>query len=88
MPATNSAVAVGTTAVAVATSDTQPKFVYLQDGDYDGNSLTFIGGPGVTVSNGIKLSKINVSVFQLLEYDTLHAVSTTAGGSVRVVEVF
>jgi hypothetical protein len=87
MPTSNSAVAVGTTAVEVATSDTDPKFVYLQDGDFAGDSETFVGGSSVTTANGIKLSKANVMVFQLFEYDTLHAISTTAGGSVRVVEV-
>ena len=87
MPTTNSAVAVGTTAVEVATSDTQPKYVYLQDGDFDGAKETFVGGSSVTTSNGIKLSKTNVMVFQLFEYDELFAISSGAGGSVRVVEI-
>ena len=62
------------------------KFVYIQDGDFDGDTLTYVGGSAVTTSNGVLLSKTNVTVFQLHQTDELWAVSS-GSGSVRVVEV-
>jgi len=87
MPVTNSSVSVGTAITEVVTSDVNKSYVYLQDGDFDGDTETYVGGSSVTTSNGIKLSKTNHLVFELYEFDTLHAISTGAGGSVRILEV-
>lgn len=100
MAVTNKTAAVGTTAVkivdgktvfSIANRNYDPsivaKYVYLQDGDFDGDSLTFVGGPTVATTSGILLSKTNTTVFQLHETDDLFAISDSAGGSVRVVEV-
>jgi hypothetical protein len=87
MPVTNSSVSVGTTATELVTSGVNKSYVYLQDGDFDGSTETYVGGSSVTTSNGIKLSKTNTTVFELYEYDSLFAISTGAGGSVRVLEV-
>ncbi len=62
------------------------KFVYVQDGDFDGDTLTYVGGSAVATTNGVLLSKTNVTVFQLHQTDELWAVSSGTG-SVRVVEV-
>jgi len=87
MPVTNSSVSVGTAITEVASNE-QPKiYVYLQDGDFDGDTETFVGGSAVTTSDGIKLSKTNTTVFELYEFDELYAVSTGATGSVRVLTV-
>lgn len=100
MPVTSATVSVGTTAVEIvggkavfsqANRNYDPsilaKFVYLQDGDFDGDSIVYVGGSTVTAANGIKLSKTNTTVFQLHETDDLYAISDSAGGSVRVVQV-
>jgi len=87
MPVTNSSVSVGTTATELVSSEQPPMYVYLQDGDFDGDTETFVGGSGVTTSTGIKLSKTNQTVFELYEFDELYAVSTGATGSVRVLTV-
>ena len=87
MPTTSSAVAVGTTAVEIFASGQSTELVYLQDGDYDGQSLVYVGGSDVTVDTGIKLSKINVTVFSLYEYDKLFAISDSAAGEVRVIGI-
>lgn len=100
MATTNKAVSVGTTAVKIADGKTVfskanrnydpsilAKFVYLQDGDFDGDTAVFVGGSTVTAATGIKLSKTNTTVFQLHEEDDLHAICSAAGGSVRVVQV-
>jgi len=87
MPTSSSAVSVGTTAVQIYQSSQNPELVYLQDGDYDGDSLVYVGGSDVTVDTGIKLSKINVTVFSLYEFDELHAVSDSATGEVRLIGI-
>jgi thioredoxin reductase len=87
MPTSSSAVPVGTTATQLHKSEANRELVYLQDGDYDGQSLVYVGGSDVTVDTGIKLSKINVTVFSLYEFDELHAISDSASGEVRVIVV-
>ena len=87
MSVSNESVSVGTSATLLVQSDHNKEYVYLQDGDFDGDSVTYVGGSGVTVANGIKLSKTNQLVFELYEYDSLYAVSDSASGEVRVVVV-
>jgi len=87
MPVSSSSVSVGTSATELVSSQQPPIYVYLQDGDFDGDTQTFVGGSDVTTSTGIKLSKTNQTVFELYEFDSLFAISTGAGGSVRVLEV-
>ena len=87
MPVENSSVSVGTAVTSVSGPHINSKFVYLQDGDYDGDTEVYVGGSAVTTSAGIKLSKTNTTVFQTNADDTLYAICTADGGSVRVVEV-
>jgi hypothetical protein len=87
MPVTNSAVSVGTARTEVAGPSIASKFVYLQDGDYDGDTAVYVGGTAVTTSNGVKLSKTNTTVFQLNADDALYAIGSGATSSVRVTEV-
>jgi hypothetical protein len=100
MPVTSSAVAVSTSAVKIADGmvvfgeysryydpNIVAKLVYAQDGDFDGDTIIYVGGSSVTTSTGIKLSKTNNAVFQLHSGDDLYAICSTSGGSVRVVEV-
>jgi len=87
MPVSSDVVSVGTSATEVVTSIVNKEYVYLMDGDFDGDSVTYVGGPSVTTSNGIKLSKTNTTVFELYEFDVLHAISSSASGSVRVLSV-
>jgi len=87
MPTSSSAVSVGTSAVEIFESGQSTELVYLQDGDYDGQSLVYVGGSDVTVDTGIKLSKINVTVLSLYEFDKLFAISDSATGEVRVLGI-
>jgi hypothetical protein len=100
MPVSSATVSVGTAAVKIVDGKTVfsqanrnydpsilAKFVYLQDGDFDGDTTTFVGGSTVATTSGILLSKTNTTVFQLHQGDDLYAISSGAGGSVRVVEV-
>ena len=87
MPVSSAVVVVGTNATALTEPSINPKVVYVQDGDYDNNSFVYVGGPGVTVANGIRISKFNVSVFQVSADDILYGISDSATGAVRLAEV-
>ena len=87
MPVSNDSVSVGTSVTSISSPSINPRLVYVQDGDFDGDTATYINGDSVTTSNGIKLSKTNTTVFQMNADDVLYAISDGATGSVRVTEV-
>lgn len=87
MPVNNSSVSVGTTRTEVSGPSIRSKLVYLQDGDYDGDTAVYVGGDSVTAANGVKLSKTNTTVFQTNADDVLYAIGDGATASVRVTEV-
>lgn len=87
MPVTSTSVSVGTALTVVSTNSQQTKLVYVQDGDFDGDTAVYVGGSAVTTSNGIKLSKTNTTVFQLNADDALWGIGSGATSSIRVTEV-
>jgi hypothetical protein len=87
MPVTNSSVSVGTAITEVAGPSIATKLVYLQDGDFDGDTVVYVGGDSVSASDGVKLSKTNTTVFQMDADDTMFAVGSGATAAVRVVQV-
>jgi hypothetical protein len=87
LPVFSSSVSVGTTAVEVVGAYIGKQYVYLQDGDFDGDTVTYVGASDVSAANGIKLSKETPTVFETYEDDPLHAISSAAGGSVRVLRI-
>ena len=87
MPVTNSSVSVGTAITEVAGPSIRTKLVYLQDGDFDGDTAVYVGGAAVATSDGIKLSKTNTTVFQMNADDTLYAIGDGATAAVRVTTV-
>ena len=87
MPVTNSSVSVGTAITEVAGPSIRTKLVYLQDGDFDGDTTVYVGGAAVATSDGIKLSKTNTTVFQMNADDALYAIGDGATAAVRVTTV-
>jgi len=87
MPVSNDSVSVGTAVTELLESGVNKSYVYLQDGDFDGDTVTYVGGSAVSESDGIKLSKTNTTVFELYESDILYAISSGTAGSVRVLTV-
>jgi len=87
MPVTNSSVSVGTAITEVAGPSIATKLVYLQDGDFDGDTVVYVGGDSVSASDGVKLSKTNTTVFQMDADDALFAIGSGATAAVRVVQV-
>ena len=87
MPVNNDSVSVGTAITEVAGPSINSKLVYVQDGDFDGDTAVYVGGSAVTTTDGVKLSKTNTTVFQLNADDTLYAVGSGATAAVRVTQV-
>lgn len=87
MPVFSRSVSVGTAVVEVSGPHISSKYVYLQDGDFDGDTIVYVGGSDVTAAAGIKLSKTTPSVFETNADDSIYAICSADGGSVRVVEV-
>ena len=87
MPVTNSSVSVGTAITEVAGPSIRTKLVYLQDGDYDGDTAVYVGGASVGTADGVKLLKTNTTVFQMNADDTLYAIGDGATSAVRVTTV-
>ena len=87
MPVTNSSVSVGTAITELAGPSIRTKLVYLQDGDFDGDTAVYVCGAAVSTSDGIKLSKTNTTVFQMNADDTVYAIGDGATAAVRVTTV-
>lgn len=87
MPITNNSITVGTAITEIAGPAIQAKLVYVQDGQFDDQTEVYVGGSAVAAATGIKMSKVNVAVFQLNADDSLYAVGDSAASSVRVTEI-
>ena len=87
MPISTSSVSVGTAITELAGPSIQANLVYVQDGDYENQTAVYVGGAAVETGTGVKLSKVNVAVFQLDADDTLYAIGDGETSSVRVTQV-
>ena len=87
MPVSNDSVAVGTAITEISGPSIDSKIVYVQDGDFDGDTAVYVGGSAVATTDGVKLSKTNTTVFQLNADDTLYAIGDGATSAVRVTQV-
>ena len=87
MPVSNKTVSVGTAVTEISGPSIRSKMVYVQDGDFGTQSQVYVGGDSVTTDAGVKLSKVNVAVFELNADDALYAIGDAETASVRVTEV-
>lgn len=88
MPIYNTAVSVGTAAVQVAFPSAGPnKYVYIQNADYDGATEIYVGDENVTTSTGIRVWRDQQMVFEINGDDSMYAIASADGSSVRVIEV-
>lgn len=87
MPITNSSITVGTAITQIAGPSIRTKLVYVQDGQFGDQTQVYVGGDSVDTTTGVKMSKVNVSVFQLNADDALYAIGDDAASSVRVTEI-
>ena len=87
MPISTASVSVGTAITELAGPSIQRKFVYVQDGDYGNQTAVYVGGDAVGTATGVKLSKVNTTVFELNADDALYAIGDAETSSVRVTQV-
>jgi hypothetical protein len=77
MAITTGQVTVGTTAVQIDGTSNSNFRMHIHN--MDNSATLFIGGPDVTTSNGLGLSKLDSLELELYPLDTVWVVSTQAG---------
>lgn len=87
MPVIGTAVSVGTAATQIAWPDDNSQYVYVQNGDYDGDAEIYVGPSDVSAANGFRVWRSNNTVFQIEAGDSLYAIASADATSVRVVAV-
>jgi hypothetical protein len=84
MPLLSRAVVVGTTRVQISPAELPSKILHLQATSAIAN--IYIGGPEVTVDNGIELVSVGTLTMSQENGDVLWAVSDTEGAVVKMLE--
>lgn len=88
MPVLNFTFSVGTAATQIVwPTGGQNKYVYVQNADYNGSTEIYVGGSAVTTSTGVRVWRDQNAVYEIDGDDEMYAISSAAGGSVRVIEV-
>ena len=85
MPVKSTRVLVGLDRAIVSSPFTYNKLVHVQSASPVSN--IFIGGPDVTIENGIALTAVETLKVMLNVDDTLFAVSDTENSIVKVLEI-
>lgn len=80
MPISSVQYLVGTTAVEICTPDRQGIKVWVHNDDRSAGHDVFVGGNGVTITTGMRLSAGETIMLALDPGDGLSAVSNQAGG--------
>lgn len=79
--------AVGTAAIQVASPDDNPQLVIVHDHDHTSNDDVFLGGPDVTIANGLHLPKTETIQITIDAGDSLYAVANGGSVGVHVLQV-
>ena len=83
MAVSNSVTSVGTAVVELVGPASNSQFVYVQNGDYDGDSEIYVGDKDVTTANGFKVSRGTNTVFQIEGGDSLYCIASADATPVR-----
>lgn len=73
---------VGTAVMQISSPDDNPQLVIIHDHDHTSGDDVFIGGPDVTIENGLHLPKTETIQIMVDAGDSVFAV--TDGGTVEV----
>jgi hypothetical protein len=84
MPIVSRSVVVGTTAVQISAAEIPSKILHLQA--LSAISNVYIGGPEVTVDNGIELVSTGTLTMSQESGDVLWAISDSEGSVVKMLE--
>ena len=79
MSVSNGSVSVGTAATVIPVSSPNPYELHVHNDD--NTDEVFLGGPGVTSTDGLQLSKLESMTLLMRPADRLFAVSTKTGHS-------
>lgn len=80
MPINSGQLAVGTAATAIPFTSHQPWGISIHNDDNTDD--LFVGGPGVTISNGLLINKLEHFDFALSALDRVHVVSSKTGHNI------
>jgi len=80
MPIQNGQVAVGTAAVVIPVTSVNPFLLEIHNND--NSDEVFLGGAGVTTSNGYQLNKLETVKFEMTPGDRMFCVSTKTGHTI------
>jgi len=80
MPIQNGQVAVGTAATEIPVTSVNPFLLEIHNND--NTDEVYLGGPGVTIANGLLLEKLESHKFEMTPGDRMFCVSTKTGHTV------
>lgn len=87
MPISTAHYTVGTTRVKIAEADRMPQHVCIHNHEHSQNSTVYVGGPDVTVGNGIHAQPTLTSQITIGPGDELWAVADSASNELHVLVV-
>jgi len=80
MPIQNGQVSVGTAVTEIPVTSVNPFLLEIHNND--NSDEVFLGGPGVTTSNGYQLNKLETVKFEMTPGDRMFCVSTKTGHTI------
>ena len=83
MAVSNGTASVGTASVEIVGPDANAQYVYVQNGDYDGDAEIYVGDKNVTTANGFKVTRGTNTVFQIEGGDSLYCIASADATPVR-----
>ena len=87
MPLVHRHVTVGTAVVEIVGADNMPHEVHVHNNNVDAAHILFLGGEGVTTSNGLHLDGKQSIVMNLRPNDRLFAVSNHTATVAGVLDI-
>ena len=80
MPIQNGQVSVGTAVTEIPVTSVNPFLLEIHNND--NTDEVFLGGPGVTTSNGYQLNKLETIKFEMTPGDRMFCISTKTGHTI------
>lgn len=87
MPITQNHYTVGTARIQIVGPDVMSQHVCIHNHEHSSNSEIFIGGPDVTINNGIHAQPTLTSQIEIGPGDSLWAIADTEGVELHVLVV-
>jgi hypothetical protein len=87
MPITQAHYTVGTAAVQIVAPDRMPQHVCIHNHEHSQNSNVFVGGPDVTINNGIHAQATLTSQLTIGPGDSLYAVADVEDCELHILVV-